>query len=89
MSTDCAAPGHSGMIGRALLQDEEASPNYRLHQVQRRRTGDITWEVVESGSGTAVVTGLPSRDEALRIIRGWEHLSQKLEGGLPGHVLVH
>jgi len=36
-----------------------------------------------------VVAGLPTREEALRIIRGWERLSQKLEGGLDGHVLVN
>jgi len=77
------------MIGRKILQEQQASANYNLRQVERRRTGEISWEVVEASSGTAVVTGLASRDEALRTIRGWEHLSQKLEGGLPGHVLVH
>ena len=77
------------MIGREILQDEEASPNYRLRQVQRRRTGEVTWEVVESASGATVATGLADRDEALRVVRGWERLSQRLEGGLPGHLLVH
>ena len=77
------------MIGREILHDEEASPNYRFRQVQHRRTGEVTWEVVESASGVVVATGLADRDEALRVVRGWERLSQRLEGGLPGHVLVH
>jgi hypothetical protein len=77
------------MIGRKVLSDEEASPNYRLRQVQRRRTGEVSWEVIEAASGKAVATGLTDRDEALRIVRGWERLSQRIEGGLPGHVLVH
>jgi hypothetical protein len=81
--------GGRGMIGREVLFEEDASPNYRLREVQRRRTGEVTWEVVDAASGVAVATGLANRDEALRIVRGWERLSQKLEGGLEGHVLVH
>ena len=77
------------MIGRAILHEEEASPNYRMREVQRHRTGEVSWEVVDATSGTTVATGLPNRDEALRIVRGWERLSQKLEGGLAGHILVH
>ena len=77
------------VIGREILFEEEASPNYRLREVQRRRTGEVTWEVVDASSGLAVTTGLANREEALRIVRGWERLSQKLEGGLEGHVLVH
>ena len=77
------------MIGREVLQEEEASPNYRLREVHHRRTGDVRWEVVDASSGTAVATGLCSREEALRIVRGWERLSQRIEGGLAGHVLVH
>jgi len=77
------------MIGRQILEDEEASPNYRIRQVQHRRTREVSWEVVESASGVAVATGLADRDEALRVVRGWERLSQRLDGGLPGHVLVH
>jgi hypothetical protein len=77
------------MIGREVVQEEQASPNYRLRQVQQRRTGEVSWEVIEAESGQAVATGLASREEALRIVRGWERLSQKLEGGLAGHILVH
>jgi hypothetical protein len=77
------------LIGRHILHDEEASPNYRLRQVERRRTGEVSWEVVEASSGQAIATGLVDREEALRIIRGWERLSQMLEDGLPGHVRVH
>ena len=77
------------MIGRDILFDKAASPNYRMRQVQQRRTGEVTWEVVEASTGVAVATGLANRDEALRIVRGWERLSQKIEGGLEGHVLVH
>jgi hypothetical protein len=77
------------MIGREILFDEDASPNYRMREVQQRRTGEVTWEVVDAATGLAVATGLANRDEALRIVRGWERLSQKLEGGLDGHVLVH
>ena len=77
------------MIGREILFEEDASPNYRMRQVQQRRTGEVTWEVVDAATSHAVATGLASRDEALRIVRGWERLSQKLEGGLEGHVLVH
>ena len=77
------------MIGREILFEEAASPNYRMRQVQQRRTGEVTWEVVDAATSLAVATGLASRDEALRIVRGWERLSQKLEGGLEGHVLVH
>jgi hypothetical protein len=75
------------MIGREILHDEEASANYRMREVQRRRTGEVSWEVVESTSGLTVATGLASRDEALRIVRGWEQLNLKLEGGLEGHIL--
>lgn len=77
------------MIGREILCEEQASPNYRLRQVRRRRTQETSWEVVEADSGTAVATGLMDREEALRLVRGWERLSQRLEGGLPGHVLVN
>ena len=77
------------MIGREVLFEEEASPNYRLREVRQRRTGERSWEVLEAASGLTVVGGLADRQEALRIIRGWERLSQKREGGLSGHVLVH
>ena len=77
------------MIGREVLSEEEASANYRLRHVQRRRTGELSWEVVDAGTGLAVATGLATRDEALRIVRGWERLSQSIDGGLEGHVLVH
>ncbi|HEX7408139.1 MAG TPA: hypothetical protein VF515_10900 [Candidatus Binatia bacterium] len=77
------------MIGRQILNEEEASPNYRLRQVQLRRTGDVSWEVIESASRIAVATGIADREEALRLVRGWERLSQRIEGGLPGHVLVN
>ena len=77
------------IIGRQILHDEEASPNYRMQQVQQRRTGALSWEVVDASTRVAVATGLSSRDEALRVVRGWERLSQKLEGGLAGHVLLH
>jgi hypothetical protein len=77
------------MIGREILLEEQVSPNYRLRQVRRRRTGEVLWEILEAASELPVITGLLSRDEALRIVRGWERLSQKLEGGLTGHVLVH
>ena len=77
------------MIGREVLSEEQASANYRMREVQGRRTAEVSWEVVEAESGVTVATGIASRDEALRIVRGWERLSQRLEGGLPGHVLVH
>ena len=77
------------MIGREILFEEEASANYRLREVQHRRTGAVSWEVVDANSGVAVATGIGNREEALRVVRGWERLSQKLEGGLAGHVLVH
>lgn len=77
------------MIGRQILNEEEASPNYRLRRVQLRRTGDVSWEVIESASRIAVATGIADREEALRLVRGWERLSQRIEGGLPGHVLVN
>lgn len=77
------------MIGREILLDEEASPNYRLREVKLRRTGETSWEVVEAASQRTVVGGLADREEALRIVRAWERLSQRLEGGLAGHVLVH
>ncbi len=77
------------MIGRRILSDEEASANYRLRQVELRRTSEVTWEVVEAESDRIVVSGLASHDEALRVIRGWEKLSLKLEGGLAGHRLLN
>ncbi|MFQ5665235.1 MAG: hypothetical protein ACE5I7_02270 [Candidatus Binatia bacterium] len=77
------------MVGREILREEEASPNYCLRKVRRRRTGEISWEVVGVSSGAAVATGLANREEALRIVRGWERLSQVLDGGLEGHILVH
>jgi hypothetical protein len=80
---------NTDLIGRDVLVEEQASANYRLRQVRRRRTNEVSWEVIDASSGSAVATGLFSREEALRIVRGWERLSQKLEGGLAGHVLVH
>ena len=77
------------MIGRRILHEEEASPNYRLCQVERRRTGEVSWEVLEASTGLTIVGGLSDRQEALRMVRGWERLSQKKEGGLEGHILVH
>ena len=77
------------MIGREVVVEEEASANYRLRQVQRRRTGEVTWEVIDANSGVTVATGIMNREEAVRVVRGWERLSQRLEGGLAGHVLVH
>ena len=75
------------MIGRLVLVEEEASANYLLRKVRGRRTGDVSWEVIDSGSGSAVATGLVDRDEALRLVRGWERLNGIIEGGLPGHRL--
>jgi hypothetical protein len=60
-----------------------------MREVRSRRTAETSWEVVDAGTGAIVLGGLPDRDEALRIVRGWERLSQKIEGGLAGHVLVH
>jgi len=77
------------VIGREILSDEEASANYRMRQVRVRRTGDVSWEVVESQTGVAVVTGLADRDEALRLVRGWERLNSRLEEGLEGHRRAH
>lgn len=77
------------MIGRDVLFVERASPNYYLRQVRRRRTGAISWEVIDRGSGITVVAALDSREEALRIVRSWERLSQQIAGGLEGHLLVH
>ena len=39
--------------------------------------------------GLVVVCGLASREEALRVIRGWERLSLRIEGGLAGHRLLN
>jgi hypothetical protein len=77
------------MIGRRVLHEEEASPNYRIRQVEQRRTGEVSWEVLEADTSLTVAGGLADREEALRIVRGWERLSQKKEGGLAGHILVH
>lgn len=77
------------MIGRRVLHQEQASANYRMQQVQRHRTGEVSWEVIDAGSGLPVATGLSTREEALRIVRGWERLSLRLEGGLEGHILLH
>jgi hypothetical protein len=77
------------MIGRRVLHEEEASPNYRIRQVERRRTREVSWEVLEASTGLTVAGGLCDREEALRIVRGWERLNQKKEGGLAGHTLVH
>ena len=77
------------MIGRETLGEERASVNYTLRQVRRRRTGEVSWEVVEAASRRGVAVGLPSREEALRIVKGWERLSERLEGGLEGHELLH
>jgi len=77
------------MIGRNILHEEEVSPNYRLRQVERRRTGEVSWEVLEASTGLTVAGGLLDREEALRMVRGWERLNQRREGGLAGHILVH
>ena len=76
-------------IGREILSDEQASANYRLRHVRTRSTGIESWEVVDTASAATVATGLSTRDEAIRVVRAWEQLNQRLEGGLPGHVLPH
>lgn len=76
-------------IGREILTEEQASANYRLRQVRTRATDVESWEVVDGGSATTVATGLASREEALRLVRAWERLNQRIEGGLPGHVVPH
>jgi len=78
-----------GMIGRTVMMAQRASANYFMRQVRRRRTGVVSWEVIDAGSGVTVAAGLETRDEALRVVRSWERLSQELEDGLEGHVLVH
>lgn len=60
-----------------------------MRQVQVRRSGALSWEVVDANTGVTVATGLVGRDEALRLVRAWERLSQKIDGGLDGHVLVN
>jgi len=77
------------VIGREILCEEEASANYVMREVRFRRTGEVSWEVIAADTGVTVACGLADRDEALRFIRGWEALSRRLEGGLPGHKLVH
>lgn len=77
------------MIGRTVMRAERASANYFLRQVQRRRTEEVSWEVVDAASAVTVAAGFESRDEALRVIRSWERLSLVLEDGLEGHILVH
>jgi len=54
------------MIGREVLFEEVASANYHLRQVKHRRTGTITWEVLDASSGLTVLGGLTDRQEALR-----------------------
>jgi hypothetical protein len=66
------------MVGRVVLLEERVSASYRLRHVRRRRTGEETWEIVEVGSETTVIGGLADREEALRIVNGWESLSQRL-----------
>jgi hypothetical protein len=66
------------MLGRVVVLEERVSANYRLRHVRRRRTGEETWEILEAGSDTTVIGGLPDREEALRIVSGWERLSQLL-----------
>src|SRR2546423_15662732 len=77
------------MIGRDVLFEEEASANYRLREVKYRRSGEVRWEVLDATSGLTVVGGLADRQEALRVIRGWERLSLKLGGGLAGDRLLN
>jgi hypothetical protein len=77
------------MIGRIVISTERASANYCLRQCRRRRTGEITWEVVERFSGTTIAAGLECREEALRVVRGWERLGQEVEGGFEGHISIH
>jgi hypothetical protein len=89
-----AARGGAGydpltMIGRDVLFEEEASANYRLREVKHRRSGEVRWEVLDATSGLTVVGGLADRQEALRVVRGWERLSLRLEGGLAGHRLLN
>ncbi len=76
-------------IGREVLSEEQASANYRLRLVRWRRTGEESWEVIDMHSRVVVATGLAEREEALRIVRGWERLSQRIPGGLEGHIVPH
>ena len=76
-------------IGRRVLRCERASANYRLRLVKRRRTGEETWEVLEAATGSTVAVGLVDRDEALRMVKGFERLSQERDEGLPDHIQVH
>ena len=77
------------LIGREILLEEQASPNYRYRQVRWRRTGEVRWEVLDGSSNHPVLTDLADRDEALRVVRGLERVGQQLEQAFPGHVLIH
>jgi hypothetical protein len=76
-------------IGREILSEERASPNYAMREVRWRRSGDVHWEVVDVNSGVVVVSGFVQREEALRAVRAWERLNTRLPGGLSGHVTTH
>ncbi|GIW45339.1 MAG: hypothetical protein KatS3mg077_2621 [Candidatus Binatia bacterium] len=76
-------------VGREILREEQASPNYRMRLIRWRRTAEEWWEVVDAHTQVVVASGLDQREEALRIVRGWERLSQKIPGGLEGHIVPH
>lgn len=76
-------------IGREVLAEEQASPNYRFRQVRWRRTGEVRWEVLDASSDQIVLSDLADRDEALRVVKGLERVGQRLDRALPGHVSIH
>jgi hypothetical protein len=76
-------------VSREVLGEKMASPHDHLGEVIRRRTGEVSWEILDRESRLTVVGGLPDREEALRNVRGWERLSQREEGGLEGRLTVH
>jgi len=55
------------------------SPRRRTTASGFRRTGEVSWEVVDANNGLAVATGLASREEALRFVRGWDEVAREYE----------
>ncbi len=69
----------AAMIGREILTEEPLSSNYSIRSVRRRRTGQVTWEVIDAQTGRVIAAELLDAEEARRIVYGFEGMERKGE----------
>lgn len=68
---------------------ERASTNYMMRKVRLRGTEEVFWEVLDRVTGLTVISGLPDRAEAVRVVKCWEAINNSRDEPLKWHQHVH